>query len=70
MKFYEDCIRVLNVMALKNDSKLTTDICTKNTGNHQNLGVAETSFKERYSNYTRDFKHKRYMKCTELSKYI
>ena len=34
------------------------------------LGVAETSFKERYSNYTRDFKHKRYMKCTELSKYI
>lgn len=37
MKFYEDCIRVLNVMALKNDSKLTTDICTKNTGNHQIL---------------------------------
>ena len=34
------------------------------------LGTAETSFKERYSNHTRDFKHKKYMKCTELSKYI
>ena len=34
------------------------------------LGAAETSFKERYSNHTRDFKHKKHMKCTELSKYI
>ena len=34
------------------------------------LGAAETSFKERYSNHTRDFKHKKYMKYTELSKYI
>ena len=34
------------------------------------LGAAETSFKERYNNHTRDFKHKKYMKCTELSKYI
>ena len=34
------------------------------------LGAAETSFKERYSNHTQDFKHKKHMKCTELSKYI
>ena len=34
------------------------------------LGAAETSFKERYSNHKRDFKQKRYMKCTKLSKYI
>ena len=34
------------------------------------LGAAETSFNERYSNHTQDFKHKKYMKCTELSKYI
>ena len=34
------------------------------------LGATETSFKERYSNHTRDFKHKKHMKCTELSKYI
>ena len=34
------------------------------------LCAAKTSFKERYSNHTQDFKHKKYMKCTELSKYI
>ena len=34
------------------------------------LGAAETSFKERYNNRTRDFKHKKYVKCSELSKYI
>ena len=34
------------------------------------LGAAETSFEERYSNHRRDFKHKKYMKCTELLKYI
>ena len=28
------------------------------------LVAAETSFKERYNNYTRDFKHKKYMKCS------
>ena len=33
------------------------------------LRAAETSFKERYSNYMQDFKNK-YMKFTELSKYI
>ena len=34
------------------------------------LGAAKISFKERYSNHTRNFKHKRYMTCTELSEYI
>ena len=34
------------------------------------LCAAKTSSKERYSNHTQDFKHKKYMKCTELSKYI
>ena len=41
-----------------------------NYGHKKYLGAAETSFKERYSNHTRDFKHKKHMKCTELSKYI
>ena len=45
---------------------------TNNTNNEHKkyLGAAETSFKERYSNHTRDFKDKKYMKCTVLSKYI
>ena len=45
---------------------------TSNTsnGHKKYLGAAETSFKERYSNHPRDFKYKKYMKCTELSKYI
>ena len=34
------------------------------------VGAAETSFKERFSNHTRDFKQKKYTKYTELSKYI
>ena len=34
------------------------------------LGASETPIKERFRNDTRDFKHKRYKKCTELSKYI
>ena len=32
------------------------------------LGGAESSLKERYSNHKRDFKHKKYMNCTKLSK--
>ena len=34
------------------------------------LGASETPIKERFRNDTRDFKHKRYKKCTELLKYI
>ena len=32
--------------------------------------VTETSFKERFSNHTRDFKHLQYRDSTELWKYI
>ena len=32
--------------------------------------ASETPFKERFSNHTRDFKHKKYDRCTELSKHI
>ena len=31
------------------------------------LGVSETPFKERFRRYTRDFKHKKHEKCTEIS---
>ena len=34
------------------------------------LGASETSFKDRFRNHTRDFKHKKYENCNELSKYI
>ena len=34
------------------------------------VGASETPFKERFQNHTRDFKHKKYEKSTELSKYI
>ena len=34
------------------------------------LGTFETSFKERFGNHTRDFKHQMCEKCTELLKYI
>ena len=45
---------------------------TNNTNGDQKryLGASETGFKERFSNHKRDFKHKKYEKCTELSKYI
>ena len=45
---------------------------TNNTNVDQKryLGASETPFKERFSNHKRDFKHKKYEKCTELSKYI
>ena len=34
------------------------------------FGLADTPFKERYRNHTRDFKHENYENCTELAKYI
>ena len=34
------------------------------------IGLAETSFKDRYCNHTKAFTHKTYSKDTELSKYI
>ena len=45
---------------------------TNNTNDEHKkyLGAAETLLKERYSNHIGDFKPKRYMKCTQLSRYI
>ena len=34
------------------------------------LGASGTPFKERFRNHTKDFKHKKYEKCTELAKHI
>ena len=34
------------------------------------IGLADTAFKERYRNHTRDFKNQHYEKSTKLSKYI
>ena len=34
------------------------------------FGLGDTPFKERYRNYTRDFKHENYENCTELTKCI
>ena len=34
------------------------------------IGASETTFKERYRNHTKDFKHRKYSKSTELSKYV
>ena len=48
-----------------------TQITNNTNDEHKKyLGASETSLKERYSNHTRDFKHKKYMKCTKLSKHI
>ena len=55
---------VLNVGYEARDSNKTSDECKRY------LGASETPFKERFRNHTRDFKHKKYDKCTELSKYI
>ena len=41
-----------------------------NHGCKRYLGASETPFKERFRNHTRDFKHKKCEKCTELSRYI
>ena len=34
------------------------------------IGAAETTFKERYRNHTKDMRHRKYLKSTELSKYF
>ena len=34
------------------------------------FGIAETSFKDRFRNRTRNFHHKKYVNSTELSKYM
>ena len=34
------------------------------------FSIAETAFKDRFRNHTRDFYHKKYANITELSKYM
>ena len=34
------------------------------------FGIAETPFKDRFRNQARDFRHKKYVNSTELSKYM
>ena len=34
------------------------------------FGIAETSFKDRFRNRTRNYRHKKYVNSTELSKYM
>ena len=34
------------------------------------FGITETSFKDCFRNHTRDFRHKKYVSSTELSKYM
>ena len=34
------------------------------------LGIAKTSFKDRFRNHARDYCHKKYVSSTELSKYM
>ena len=34
------------------------------------IGACETTFKERYRNHIKDIKHRKYIKSTELSKYV
>ena len=42
----------------------------KNSNKKFYFGLADTPFKERYRNHTKDFKHEKYENCTELVKYI
>ena len=44
--------------------------CEANKDHKFYFGVAQTPFKERFQNHNRDFNHKQYISCTELSKYI
>ena len=44
--------------------------CEANKDRKFYSGVAQTSFKERFRNYNRDFNHKQYLKSTELYKHI
>ena len=45
-------------------------ISAPNTSDKKYFGIAETSFKYRFRNHTRDFRHKKYVNSTELSKYM
>ena len=45
-------------------------VSAHNKPDKKDFGIAETSFKDRYRNHTRDFRHEKYINSTELSKYM
>ena len=45
-------------------------VSTTNKPDKKYFGMYETPFKDRYRNHTRDFRHKKYVNSTELSKYF
>ena len=59
------CLTPNTVYEAKASNK-TNNECKRYLKHHS----SETPFKKRFRNHTRDFKHKKYEKCTELSKYI
>ena len=54
---------------LTNDVIYRADV-NSNKGTASYIGLASGNFKTRYNNHTKSFRHKRYEKETELSKYI
>ena len=73
--FWYNC-RVWNEYLLGNKCLTPNTVSEAKVSNKTNnkckryLGASETPFKRRFRNHTRGFKHKKYEKCTELSKYI
>ena len=45
-------------------------VSAHNKPDKKDFFIAETSFKDRFKNNTRDFRHKKYVSSTELSKYM
>ena len=45
-------------------------VSAHNKSDKKDFCIAETSFKDRFKNNTRDFRHKKYVNSTELSKYM
>ena len=68
--------RIKESCPLQNQCLTPKVICEATVGNNSDdekgvyFGASDTIFKERYRSLTRDFKHKRYSKCTKLSKYL
>ena len=68
--------RVKNKCPLNGECPTPSVIHTANVINDSNdegkfyFGLAATTFKERYRNHIRDFKHEKYENSTELAKYI
>ena len=65
----ENCL--LDIKCLTPNMIYKAQITSNTNDEHKKyLGAADTSFKEKYRNQTRDFEYKKYMKCTKLSQHI